>query len=143
VAKKHSMSIAIAAGLMLSSVSMGFSTSTIASTKLPRLLSCANTTDLKPTNFVISCADANAELTATVWSHWTATSATGTTKFGLNLCEPNCASSRISFFPKSSVTLSKPKSTRHGKLFSLLIVKYVLHGKPMSFSFSWTGDPGF
>ncbi|HUY29971.1 MAG TPA: hypothetical protein VMV02_03125 [Acidimicrobiales bacterium] len=108
-----------------------------------RMLTCAGKPVLKPVNFVISCADANSELTATHWTRWTAKEAVGTTRFGLNLCNPYCAASKISYFPKSTVRLSAPVQTKHGRLFSKLVVTYKLHGKARRFPFSWAGIPAF
>jgi hypothetical protein len=65
------------------------------------------------------------------------------TSFALNLCTPYCAASPISYFPHSSVTLSAPVKTRHGRLFSKLVVRYIHRGKATSFIFSWAGDPSF
>ncbi len=114
-----------------------------ATTPPVKLLSCTNTEVFKPTSFVISCADANSELTATHWSTWNASSATGTTRFALNLCVPYCAASKMSYFPKSTVRLADPVTTKHGRLFSSLVVRYQLKGKSKTFSFSWKGDPSF
>ncbi|MBW4079250.1 MAG: hypothetical protein HIU84_12225, partial [Acidobacteria bacterium] len=108
-----------------------------------KILACTGTTVSRPRNFVISCADANAALTETHWSTWRANSATGTTRFALNLCTPYCAASPMSYFPHSSVALSAPVKTRHGRLFSKLVVRYIHRGKATSFSFSWAGDPSF
>lgn len=110
---------------------------------LVRMLTCSGKPVLKPSSFVISCADANSELTDTHWTKWTATGAVGITRFGLNLCNPSCAASRISFFPKSVVQLSAPVATKHGRLFSKLVVTYKLHGKTQHFPFSWAGIPAF
>jgi len=116
---------------------------TASSTATVKLLTCTNTKVFKPATFVISCADANSQLTATHWSTWNATSATGTTRFALNLCVPYCAASKMSYFPKSTVRLTDPVNTKHGRLFSSLVVRYRLKGKWKTFSFSWKGDGGF
>ena len=108
-----------------------------------KILACTGTTVSRPRNFVISCADANAALTETHWSTWSANRATGTTRFALNLCTPYCAASPMSYFPHSSVTLSAPVTTRHGRLYSKLVVRYIHRGRTTSFSFSWAGDPSF
>jgi hypothetical protein len=108
-----------------------------------KLLTCTGKTVSEPATFVISCADGNAELTATKWSNWSATSATGVTLFGLNLCTPDFAASSITFFPDSKVRLSAPEVTKHGRLYSSMVVRYKLHGKSETFSFSWKGDPSF
>jgi hypothetical protein len=111
--------------------------------RAPKILSCSGSLVYEPSDFIISCADANAELTATHWARWTSAGAAGVTRFGLNLCTPYCAASPIRFFPESTVELSRPVSTRHGLLFSLLTVRYRLAGVAKSFSFSWMGDPSF
>lgn len=108
-----------------------------------KVLTCGGKTVVKPSTFIISCADANTELTATHWTSWTARSATGTTRFGLNLCNPYCAASKFSFFPGSTVRLSAPVIAKHGRLFSKLTVTYKLHGKTKTLGFSWSGDPSF
>lgn len=108
-----------------------------------RILTCTGTTVSRPSNFVISCADANAALTKTHWSTWNAKGAIGTTRFAFNLCEPSCVASKMSYFPNSTVRLSVPVTAKHGRLFSKLVVRYIYRGKTASFSFSWTGDPSF
>jgi hypothetical protein len=56
---------------------------------------------------------------------------------------PYCAASKMSYFPKSTVRLTDPVTTKHGRLFSSLVVHYQLKGKSKVFSFSWKGDPSF
>jgi hypothetical protein len=107
------------------------------------LLSCSGAAVIAPKTFIISCADANSELTATHWTSWTASQARGTTTFGLNLCDPYCAASRISFFPDSTVVLRNPVTTSKGPRFSELVVTYLLHNKATTFTMSWKGDPSF
>jgi hypothetical protein len=107
------------------------------------LWSCANRVVVKPANFTITCADGYTLLSATHWTTWTAIRAAGTTTFGENFCTPDCAASKITDFPKSTVVLSAPEKTAHGTLFSRLVVRYVLHGAHKTFSFSWSGDPSF
>jgi len=100
-----------------------------------RLLSCAGTPLLRPHGTVVlSCADAGSELRSTVWQHWGADSASGTTDFGLNLCTPTCAASRMSFFPGSTVRLSAPVTTGKGRLFSRATITYRLHGVRRTFT---------
>jgi hypothetical protein len=108
-----------------------------------RMLTCRGSSVVKPTSFVITCADGNTELTSTHWTSWSATGATGTTTFGINLCKPYCAASPMTFLPKSRVRLSAPEVTKNGKFFSSLVVNYTLHGKATTYRFSWRGDPSF
>ena len=108
-----------------------------------KILTCTDTAVSRPSSFVISCADGNSSLTKTHWSSWNAKSATGITRFALNLCVPTCAASTMSYFPNSTVRLSAPVTAKHGRLFSKLVVRYNYRGKNDSFSFSWIGDPSF
>jgi len=104
---------------------------------------CQGKEVVRPSNFIISCADAGARLTNTKWSSWTATGAVGETDFALNLCKPYCAASKISYFANSKVTFSAPLMTSHGRLFSRLTVHYRLDGKLDRFSISYRGDTSF
>lgn len=105
-----------------------------ATAPLPRLLSCSGKPLLRPAGTVVlACADANSELRTTRWTSWGRTSATGVTDLGLNLCNPNCASSTMSFFPHSRVRLSGVQHTKLGLLFTRVTVTYVLHGKTKVF----------
>lgn len=114
------------------------------STRKVGLYSCSKTVVMRPATFVISCADANTELTATTWTDWGSTEAVGSTRFAINFCTPNCAASKMSYFPSSVVRLSDPIRTKaHGWLFSKLVVTYRRNGKSESFHFSWVGDPAF
>jgi hypothetical protein len=121
----------------------GAITVSVAKVATPKILTCSGTAAFKPSSFIISCADAGARLTRTHWSTWTASGATGVTRFALNLCRPYCAASPISYFPGSIVRLSAPESTKHGTFFSMLVVTYKLHGKVTKFALSWKGDPSF
>src|SRR5487761_394276 len=128
------------ASLIAAAIAMPVASAPKASAGLTKLLSCAATTVVRPTLFTITCADGYIELTKSRWTSWSVRSATGSTDFGMNLCQPNCASSSISFFPNSRVQLSRPISTRYGEVFSTLVVRYKLGGKDKTFSFSWKSD---
>ena len=139
----------VSSALLLGALPAGASTRSAsegagsAAAPVTALWSCTGRRVVEPTEFVISCADANSELTSTRWTSWTATRATGTTRFGLNLCVPYCAASPMSYFPNSTVVASRPEATRHGELFSSLTVTYELKGRMKTFSFSWAGTPAF
>lgn len=109
----------------------------------PKVLACSGKAVIKPTTFVISCADGNSGLSATHWRSWASTSAKGTTTFGLNPCTPYCAASPIAYYEGATVTLSAPVSTKHGVLFSKLVVAYKQKGAAKTFTFSWKGSAGF
>ena len=106
-----------------------------ASAPVPRLLSCSGTPLLRPTGLVVlSCADANSEIRATRWRSWDRTHAEGTTTFGLNLCTPTCAASKLTFFPHSRIRLGAVTKTRQGLRFGRAVITYLLHGKTKTFT---------
>jgi hypothetical protein len=141
---RFASSVALASALAVPTLAIPASSgASTPKTSAAKILTCTGTTVSRPSNFVISCADANAALTKTHWSTWNANNATGTTRFALNLCVPYCAASKMSYFPNSTVRLSAPVMAKHGRLFSKLVVRYSLRGKIVSFSFSWAGDPSF
>jgi hypothetical protein len=105
-----------------------------------KLLSCAGTSVVKPSSFVIGCADSHIELTRTDWSSWSKDVASGTTDFAMNACTPTCAASTMSYFPNSRVRLSKPITTKYGDVYSSLVVHYRLGDKRKTFSFEWKSD---
>ncbi|HEY1826024.1 MAG TPA: hypothetical protein VGG21_08720 [Acidimicrobiales bacterium] len=115
----------------------------LAATTSVKMLTCGGAEVARPVNYVISCADANAQLTKTTWTTWSSTRAVGTTDFALNQCNPNCASSKMTFLPHSTVLLTSPVTTKHGRLFEHLSVRYVLAGKVHHFNLSFKGDPSF
>jgi hypothetical protein len=108
-----------------------------------KVLTCQGTDVVRPTNYIITCADAYTQLTKTHWTSWTSKSATGTTTFAMNLCKPYCAASKMTFYPHSAVSFTSPITTRHGSLFSLLTVHYRSGGREHVFHFSYRGDPSF
>ena len=128
------------AGLIATAIALPAKSPASSSPPETKLLSCAGTTVVRPGTFTISCADGYIELTKAHWSKWSMRRAKGTTDFGMNLCQPNCAASSVSFFPNSGVVLSRPISTRYGNVYSSLVVHYRLDGKEKSFSFSWKSD---
>jgi hypothetical protein len=106
-----------------------------AATGAPRLLSCSGSPLVKPTaTVVLSCADGNSELKGTHWSSWSEGGARGTTDFGVNLCTPTCVTSRMQFFPGSTVALLDTRRTSRGLLFTRALITYTLHGKHHTFT---------
>ena len=85
----------------------------------------------KPSNYVISCADANSGWTGVTWSSWTNARATGTGTFYQNDCTPNCAAGKVIKY-KATFDLGKVVATSNGKLFSEAIVHYRVNGKSKS-----------
>ena len=89
------------------------------STQLPSVLTCAGKTAIKPSNYVLACADANTYFNSIHWTSWTKTSATASATFVQNNCVPTCAEGKFIKYP-AKLTLSKPKPTKLGVLFSVI-----------------------
>ena len=94
------------------------------------LLSCTGKPLTRPAgNVVLACGDANIEIQSTHWSSWTASAASGTTTLDINLCNPNCAASKMSSFPGSTVRLSGVRQSASGPVFSRATITYRHAGK--------------
>ena len=66
------------------------------------------TLEIKPTDLVLACADANAMLTELKWSGWSNGRAKGSGVYELNDCKPTCVAGTTNSYPVR-VLLSKPK----------------------------------
>jgi hypothetical protein len=94
----------------------------------PRVLTCSERFASKPSNYIISCADANAGWTGVTWSSWTASSASGHGFLHQNDCTPNCASGKFIDY-RANLTLSKVVTTKkYGRLFSSAVFHYTVNG---------------
>lgn len=94
------------------------------------LLSCTGSKLTRPRGTVVlACGDGNIEITATDWSSWTSSSASGKTTLDVNLCHPNCVQSKMSSFADSSVLLSGVRHTATGAVFSRATITYSHAGR--------------
>jgi hypothetical protein len=110
-------------------------TAVAAAAPVPKLLSCSGSALVRPAGTVVlSCADANTELSRTHWRSWGAEQAVGRTDFGVNLCTPTCVASRMRFFPASQVRLIDAKSTSRGLLFTRAVITYTINGVKKTFT---------
>jgi hypothetical protein len=89
----------------------------------PVLPTCAGKAAVKPSRFVIACADANFALIGLRWSRWNATEGVAKGTSVLNTCDPNCADGR---FARSRVTVRvwrlRACPTLQREIFTRLIV---------------------
>jgi hypothetical protein len=115
----------------------------LAVTTSAKVLTCTGAKVVRPVNYIVTCADAGIQLTKTTWSTWNASEAIGTTDFAMNFCKPYCAASPFTYFPNSPVHFSAPLSTKNGRLFSVLTVRYEYKGASHLFRFSFQGQPSF
>jgi len=86
----------------------------------------------RPSNYLLSCGDANAGFVAMQWSTWTSTSATGHGILRQNDCTPNCVSGKWIRYA-ASVSLSKVVLTKkYGPLYSRATFHWSANGVPKS-----------
>lgn len=64
--------------------------------------------EVKPTDLVLACADANAMLTELTWRGWSNSRATGVGTYEVNDCEPTCVAGTTRSYPVR-VVLGAPK----------------------------------
>jgi hypothetical protein len=96
------------------------------------LLTCSMKKVTKPSNYLLSCGDANAGFVAMKWSTWTLTSATGHGILRQNNCTPNCVSGKWIRYT-ASVSLGKVVVTKkYGQLYSQAIFHWNVNGVPKS-----------
>lgn len=69
------------------------------------LWNCENKPEVRPTSFVLACADGNDRLVDMHWTNWTPAGAAGTVVQYLNDCTPNCAIGHFHSYP-ADITLT-------------------------------------
>jgi hypothetical protein len=60
---------------------------------------CERQPQVRPTSYVLACADGNDRLIDLHWTNWVPESATGTGVQYLNDCTPNCAEGHFDSYP--------------------------------------------
>jgi hypothetical protein len=81
---------------------------------------------VKPANFVLTCADAGSVLGHLAWTRWNAQQAVAAGVHELNNCTPNCAAGKFITYP-AVVTLwrSEPVPGHQGeRYFTRITVRY-------------------
>jgi hypothetical protein len=77
----------------------------------------------EPVSITLACADAGIGVQDMLWTSWTTTAATGTGLLWEKLCEPDCATGKIGYYPVD-VTLSAVRTSAKGQWFSALTVSW-------------------
>jgi hypothetical protein len=113
----------------------------------PEVFNCQKA-QVKPGNFILTCADGNDVLSHLSWSSWTASSARGTGTDMVNDCQPYCAAGKFHSYP-ADVTFSRsvPTPGHPGQhYFSRVTLRFpgarppvYSHGKPVTGPKTWTG----
>ena len=97
------------------------------------------TPSYKPTQIVVTCADANTVLRGISWKSYGGDTASGSGTANVNACDPNCAAGKFQTFP-AAVKLSLPKDCRKDvRQFTHLVLTYT-GAKPQGASASLTED---
>jgi Flp pilus assembly protein TadG len=93
----------------------------------------------KPTQIIVTCADANTVLKGISWKSYGSDRATGSATANVNACDPNCAAGKLQTFP-ATVKLSQPKDCRKDvRQFTHLVLTYS-GARPQGASASLTED---
>ncbi len=90
--------------------------------------------DYKPTSVLKFCADGGVAIGGIEWETWSAHGATGTGKYQINDCSPNCADGKI-YYADVQIQLSKSK-TLNGKDVLTFISLKTKDGKNLPLSSS-------
>ncbi len=96
------------------------------------LLTCSMQTTKEPSNYLLSCGDANAGFVAMKWSAWTLTSARGHGILRQNDCKPNCVSGKWIRYTVSASLGKVVLTKKYGELFSRAIFHWTVNGAPKS-----------
>ena len=93
----------------------------------------------KPTQIIVTCADANTVLKGISWKSYGSDTASGSATANVNTCDPNCAAGTIHTF-RAVVKHSKPKDCRKNvRQFTHLVLTYT-GARPQGASASLTED---
>ena len=105
------------------------------------VVNCANKPQVRPSSFVLTCADANDVLTGMQWVNWASEAfATGTEK--INNCTPNCAQGTFISYPVL-VTLWRPEPLPNhpGMLYFSRVTRIYTGKRPPLYNCHGAGTP--
>jgi len=66
---------------------------------LPVMIDCAMKQQVKPSSYVLACADAGALIAKMQWAAWRGQAAFGSGTYNFRVCIPNCAEGKTVTFP--------------------------------------------
>ncbi len=93
------------------------------------MLTCTDRRATRPADYVISCADANAQWKDVHWMSWGRHTASGRGDYYVNDCTPYCAAGKFHTY-RAAIRLSAVRSTaKYGPLFSQATVSYTVDGR--------------
>ena len=84
---------------------------------------------MRPGNYLLSCADANARLARINWSSWGATSVHGLGTLSQNNCTTNCVSGHVINYVVTNSLRKVFTTPKYGKEFSRAVFHYKVKNK--------------
>jgi hypothetical protein len=94
-----------------------------APTRHTQVISSCTTARFKPHGYVLSCADANTQITHARYSSWAAKSARGRGTLVYNTCAPSCAAGTFKHHPVT-FSLGRARTVGGKRLFTRMFVTY-------------------
>jgi hypothetical protein len=70
-----------------------------AAASLPVVINCAMQHQIKPSSYILACADGSAGITKMRWAAWGGQAAFGSGTFSLRVCIPSCVAGKTVTFP--------------------------------------------
>jgi hypothetical protein len=110
-------------------------TNNLSAPGVPHVLPCVGSPEVRPANYLMSCADANASWKKVAWTTWAGKSATGTGDLYQNDCTPNCAAGHFHSYAAKVVLSGVIQTKKYGLLFSRATFSYSLKDKHESETF--------
>ncbi len=102
---------------------------------IPKVLPCLGLPEVRPANYLMSCADANASWKKVKWASWGASTALGTGDLYQNDCQPNCVSGHFRTYLAKVVLSDVTQTKKYGPLYSKATFSYTVKGKHLSETF--------
>lgn len=115
----------LATGLLAATASVGLATSAQAANASDTvIINCVGKKVVKPSQIVVTCADANVAVQKITWKRWGLNSATGKGTLSWNTCLPtDCASGTVETFPVR-ITLSRLASGPNVTAFTKMTLAF-------------------
>lgn len=93
------------------------------------MLSCLSVPEVRPANYLMSCADANASWKNVRWASWGPKTAHGTGDLYQNDCQPNCVSGHFHTYAAKVVLSRITETKKYGPVYSKATFSYSVNGK--------------
>jgi hypothetical protein len=124
-------SVAAAAALVVATTMLSTAPAA-AKTTSASVLSCLRHTEVKPADYVVTCANANTSWKHVTWSTWGSATATGRGDVYQNNCQPDCASGHFHTYAAKVVLSKIVANPKYGPIYSEATISYVVAGAKTS-----------